>query len=272
VWTNIGGINNKGLEVGLTTVNVKKSSFTWESRFQFSMNRDKITKLYGGENDKDLGNSWFVGKPISAIYNYHVDGVWQEEDLFNKQILANYYPGQYKLRDLNSDGLITATNDRDVIGYGTPNYRVSINNNFSFKGFNLSIFINSIQGGDNYYLGNNYDAVVSGGTDQAYRINRSAVRSYWRPDNAVNNAPGMFYSPTIGHGVYESKSFVRLQDVSLSYNFNKHSLNNMGIDNFQIYVSGKNLYTWTEWSGWDPEISGNAPMMRSVIAGVKLSF
>jgi TonB-linked SusC/RagA family outer membrane protein len=272
VWTNIGGINNKGLEVGLTTVNVKHSSFKWESRFQFSINRDKITKLYGGENDKDLGNSWFVGKPISSIYNYYVDGVWQEEDLFNKKILANYYPGQYKLRDLNGDGVISASNDRDVIGYGTPNYRFSVNNSFSLKGFVLSVFINSIQGGDNYYLGNAYDNVVAGGTDQAYRINRPAVRPYWRPDNAVNNAPGMFYSPTVGHGVYESKSFIRLQDVSLSYNFNKNRLNNLGVNDLQIYLSGKNLYTWTKWSGWDPEISGNAPMMRSVIAGVKLSF
>lgn len=272
VWTNIGGINNKGLEVGLTTVNIKKSSFTWESRFQFSINRDKITKLYGGENDKDLGNSWFVGKPISSIYNYYVDGVWQEEDFFSKQIHTNYYPGQYKLRDLNGDGAISASNDRDVIGYGTPNYRFSINNSFSVKGFVLSVFINSIQGGDNYFLGNANDNVVTGGTDQAYRVNRPAVRPYWRPDNAVNNAPGMFYSPTVGHGVYESKSFVRLQDVSLSYNFNKHRLITMGIDNLQLYLSGKNLYTWTKWSGWDPEISGNAPMMRSVIAGVKFSF
>lgn len=272
VWANIGGINNKGVEFGLTTVNIKSSSFNWQSRFTFSMNRDKITKLYGGKNDQDLGNSWFVGKPISAIYNYRIDGVWQEKDLFNGSILANYYPGQYKLRDLNKDGKITATDDRSIIGYGTPNYRFAINNTFSYKNLTLSVFVNSIQGGDGYYMGGNYDAVVAGGTDQAYRVNRSAVRPYWRPDNAVNNAPAMFYSPSIGPGVYESRSFIRLQDVSITYDFGKSSLNSEGLNNLQIYVSGKNLYTWTKWSGWDPEISSNAPMMRSIIGGVKFSF
>lgn len=271
VWTNIGGIENKGIEVGLTTVNIQKS-FNWQSRFQFSLNRDKITKLYGGENDKDLGNSWFVGKPISAIYSYYVDGVWQEQDLFDGNIMTNYYPGQFKLRDLNNDGKITAADDRDIIGYGTPNYRFSVNNTFSYKKFTLSIFVNSIQGGNNYYMGNNSDAVVAGGTDQSYRVNRTSIRSYWRPDNPVNNAPGMYYAPPIGHGVYESKSFVRLQDVSLSYQFGKRILNQIGLNDLQIYVSGKNLYTWTKWSGWDPEVGDNSPMMRSVIGGIRLSF
>jgi TonB-linked SusC/RagA family outer membrane protein len=272
VWTNIGGIQNKGFEIGLTTVNVKTLSFNWQSRFQFSINRDKITKLYGGENDQDLGNSWFVGKPISSIYSYVVDGVWQEKDLFNKTILANYYPGQYRLKDLNNDGKITADYDRKIIGYGTPNYRFSINNTFNYKNFTLNIFINSIQGGNGYYLSNNYDAVVAGGTDTAYRINRPAVRSYWRPDQPVNNAPGMYYSPSVGHGVYESRSFVRLQDVSLSYDFGKLISKQIGFNNLQVYLSGKNLYTWTKWSGWDPEVSSNSPMMRSIIAGIKLSF
>jgi TonB-linked SusC/RagA family outer membrane protein len=272
VWTNIGGIQNRGIELGLTTENIKTLSFQWQSRFQFSLNRDKITKLYGGENDQDLGNSWFVGKPISSIYNYVVDGVWQEADLFNKTILANYYPGQYRLKDLNNDGKITASDDRKIIGQSSPNYRFSLNNTFSYKNLTLSIFINSIQGGNGYYLSNNYDAVVAGGTDTAYRINRPDVRPYWTPDRPVNNAPGMYYSPSVGHGVYESRSFIRLQDVSLSYDFGKEVSKKIGFDGFQVYLCGKNLYTWTKWSGWDPEVTSNSPMMRSIIAGFKLSF
>jgi TonB-dependent starch-binding outer membrane protein SusC len=271
IWTNLGGIENKGLELGITSINIKKPIFNWESRVVFSINRDKITKLYGGENDFDIGNSWFVGEPISAIYNYYVDGVWQEEDLFNNTILANYYPGMYKLRDLDGDGKISPTTDRAIIGYGTPNYRFGINNSFTYRNFSLSFFLNSIQGGNDYYLKNNYAAIVSGGTDYEYRVNRPASHPYWRPDLPVNNAPAMFYSPPQTHGVYEYRSFIRLQDVSISYDFKKETLGRLGFHNLQLYISGKNLYTWTKWSGWDPE-SNDTPIMRSVIGGMKISF
>lgn len=107
VWTNIGGIANKGIELALTTINIK-SPFRWETTFAFSLNRDKITKLYGGTEDKDLGNSWFVGKPISALYDYKMTGgLWTEQELYNRQITtAGFYPGQWRLADLNGDGAI----------------------------------------------------------------------------------------------------------------------------------------------------------------------
>ncbi len=271
IWTNIGGIDNKGIEFGLTTINVKRPNINWESRVVFSLNRDKISKLYGGKNDSDIGNSWFVGKPISSLYNYYVDGVWQEEALFNKSIQANYYPGMYKLRDLNSDGKITPTDDRAIVGYGTPNYRFGINNTISYKNLSFSFFLNSIQGGNGYYLSNNYSAIVAGGTDFEYRVNRPGSYSYWMPNNPVKNAPAMFYSPPQIHGVYEERSFVRLQDVSFSYSFGKRTLNSLGFNSLQLFISGKNLHTWTKWSGWDPESDGT-PLMRSVIGGVKFNF
>jgi TonB-dependent starch-binding outer membrane protein SusC len=271
IWTNIGGIENNGVEIGITSVNLKKPNLNWESRLIFSLNRDEITKLYGGENDFDLGNSWFVGKPISAIYNYFVDGVWQEEELYNKTILANYYPGMYKLRDLNADGKIAPADDRAIVGYQTPNYRFGINNTISFKNFSFNFFLNSIQGGNGYYMDNNYGAIVAGGTDFEYRANRPGSHPYWRPDQPVNDAPAMFYSPPQQHGVYQEKSFVRLQDVSVTYNFSEKVLGRIGLKSLQLYASGKNLYTWSKWSGWDPE-SSNAPIMRSVIGGIKTSF
>ena len=273
VWSNIGEIKNKGIEIGLTTRNIKNPLFSWETRFIFSLNRNKISKLYEGVTE-DLGNEWFVGKSIGAHYDYTVEGVWQEEDFFSGKINEGYYPGQYKLKSLNGDKIIDPDNDRSIIGYSTPNYRFGINNSFSLKNITFSFFLNSIQGGNGYYTDNNYEAVVAGGDDEAYRKNRTAIRPYWRPDRPVNNAPGMFYSPPVIHGVYESRSFVRLQDVSLSYDFKKALLEKWGFDNLQVYLSGKNLYTWTDWSGWDPEIynDANTPMMRSVIAGIKVSF
>ncbi len=101
VWTNLGGISNKGIELSLTTVNIDKQ-LRWETRFVFSLNRDKITKLYGGAEDKDVGNGWFVGEPISAIYDYKSDySIWTEQEFYNGDIkIPQTYPGHIKIMDL----------------------------------------------------------------------------------------------------------------------------------------------------------------------------
>ncbi len=269
VWTNIGGIKNHGIEISLTTQNIKTSNFIWTSSFAYSRVRNEITKLYD-DITEDIGNSWFVGEPISAIYGYNNIGVWQEEDLFNGTITNGFYPGQFKVKDLNNDGAITAEKDREIIGYSTPNYRISMNNVLTYKNITFSFFLNSVQGGNGYFMGSNSGALVAGGTDEAYRLNRTAVRAYWRPDAPVNNAPGMYYSPSINPGVYQDKSYIRLQDVSLSYDFSKNILTKLSLSGLQVYLSGRNLYTWTDWAGWDPEIG--APLIRSFIGGVKVSF
>ena len=274
IWANIGGIENKGIEVQLNTINLK-GAFSWKSNFTFSLNRDKIVKLYGGENDQDVGNSWFVGEPISAMYDYEMaGGVWTEDELYNKKTLAGWYPGQFKYVDRNNDGIINATYDRTIVGYKTPNYRFSINNELSYKNFTFSFLLNSIQGGNGYYIADNSSVTnVSWRSDDVYRINASAVRPYWTPDNGVNNATGVYNSPAVSSGVYESRSFVRLQDVSLSYNFSSRLLKNLKIENCSFFISGKNLYTWTKWSGWDPEIGvSNSPMMRNVTTGFRLTL
>ena len=288
IWANIGGIDNKGIELQLTTVNIK-GKLSWKSGFTFSLNRDKIAKLYGGDNDKDVGNSWFVGEPISAIYDYKMaGGLWTEEELYSGKTLAGWYPGQFKYVDQNKDGVINPTNDRTILGYKTPNYRFSINNEFSYKNFTFSFLINSIQGGNGYYLADNSAVVnVPWRSDDVYRINGSAVRQYWTPDNGVTNATGVYNAPAVSSGIYESRSFVRLQDISLSYNFNPKLLKSLKIDNCSFFVSGKNIYTWTKWSGWDPEVgtsnanltgdattarTDNSPMNRNITTGFRLTF
>ena len=104
VWTNIGGIANKGIELALTTVNIDKI-LRWETKFVFSLNRDKITKLYGGEEDKDIGNGWFVGEPISAMYDYKLaGGIWTEQEFYDGKItIPDTYPGHLKIIDQNGD-------------------------------------------------------------------------------------------------------------------------------------------------------------------------
>ena len=274
VWTNIGAIDNKGIELELNTINLT-GQLGWETNFVFSLNRDKISRLYGDKNDKDIGNSWFVGEPISAIYDYEMmGGLWTEADLYAGRTYDNWYPGQYKYVDQNNDGVIEPNNDRKVIGYRTPSYRFSINNTFNWKNFTFSFFINSIQGGKKYYQMNNASVVnVDWRSDNVLRINASAVRPYWTPENGVNNATGVYNSPAVSSGIYESRSFVRLQDVSLAYRFNQTVLSKLDIEALQVYIASKNPYVWTKWSGWDPETgTSNSPLMRNITAGFRVTF
>ncbi len=120
-------------------------------------------------------------------------------------------------------------------------------------------------------------------SDDVLRINASAVRPYWTPDNGVDNATGVYNSPAVTSGIYESRSFVRLQDVSLSYTFSPEIAEfSLKLQACQIYISSKNPYIWTKWSGWDPEVVGwnasdgntntNTPLMRNITAGFRVTF
>lgn len=283
VWTNIGAIDNKGIEFELTSINLK-GQLGWETNFVFSLNRDEITKLYGDENDKDVGNAWFVGEPISSIYDYQMaGGLWTEAELYAGQTYNNWYPGQFKYVDQNGDGIIEPNLDRKIIGYRTPSYRFSINNTLSYKNFTFTFFINSIQGGKKYYLQDNAAVTnVAWRSDDVLRINASAVRPYWTPDNGVNNATGVYNSPAVSSGIYQSRSFVRLQDVSLSYRFSPELLKKLKLSGCTFFVSSKNPYIWTNWEGWDPEVVGwtaadgntntNTPLMRNITAGFNVTF
>lgn len=271
VWTNLGELDNKGIEFELNTINLK-GSFHWESQFVFSLNRNKILKLYGNGNDKDIGNAWFVGEPISSIYDYHILGIWTEKELFNGNIYDGWYPGQFKYADLNNDGKIGPVYDREIIGYESPSYRFSINNSLSYKNFTLSIFINSIQGGKNYYLANNL-SMINPIYEFSFRKNVSAINPYWRPDKPTKNTTGIYNLPPIRSGVYQSRSFVRIQDVSIAYSLPDKVLNKLSLQKAQVYLSSKNPYVWTKWQGWDPEIGpSDTPLMRNLILGLRLSF
>ena len=207
----------------------------------------------------------------------------QTQTLYAGQTYNNWYPGQFKYVDQNGDGVIEPNNDRKVIGYRTPSYRFSINNTLTYKNFTLTIFLNSIQGGKKYYRLDNAGVTnVAWRSDDVLRINASAVRPYWTPDNGVTNATGVYNSPAVSSGIYQSRSFVRLQDVSLSYKFSQSILDRLNIQSLQVFIASKNPYIWTGWSGWDPEVLGwnatdgntntNAPLMRNITAGFRVTF
>lgn len=288
ILENIGEVENKGVEIGLTTMNIQSEGFRWETVFTFALNRNKLVKLYGGEQDFDIGNSWFTGEPINTHYGFNNLGVvWTEEEFFNGEVPEGFFPGYFKVEDvMTSEGndQYHPDDDRKILGSSDPNYRFSMLNTFSYKNFTLSIFLNAIQGGNDYYLSDATGLLVAGGTDFSRRNNRTAVRPYWRPDAPTTDSPGMYWPQQNAGPLLVDRSFVRLQDISLTYNLPQSALNTIGFSNMQIYLSSKNLATWTKWPGWDPEVVGrrnpedltqtqdNVPIMRSFILGINASF
>lgn len=271
VWSNLGKIANKGIDFEINSINIR-GDFNWTSKFTFSLNRNKILTLYGNGGDQDIGNSWFVGSPIQSIYDYKIMSVWQEKDLFDGSIYEGWYPGQFKYEDLNNDGKIEPVNDRKIIGYASPNYRFSLGNMLSYKNFTLSVFINSIQGGKKYYLANNF-SMVNPAYDFSFRMNTPAINAYWRPDKPTTNTTAIYNTPPVESGIYQSRSFIRIQDISLSYTLPSELLDKADIQSAQVYISSKNPYVWTKWQGWDPETgTSDTPLMRNVIFGLRLSF
>ena len=295
ILTNVGEVENKGFEIGLTSTNVRTSNFAWTTNFAFSRNRNKLTKLLGGENDFDIGNSWFTGEPINSIYGYENQGVtYTEQEFFAGQTPENFFPGHFKITDITtSDGndQYHPDDDRKILGYDDPNYRFGLGNTFNYKNFTLNVFINSIQGGNGYFLADPQN-LIAGGQDFARRSNQTAVRPYWTPDRQTPDAPGIFWSQPVSGPLLIDRSFIRIQDVSLSYNLGQALLDKLRLSSMSIYVSGKNLATFTKWTGWDPEIvdrqrnavdpdqdNGNPallnevrPLPRTILVGVSVSF
>ncbi|WP_268223779.1 SusC/RagA family TonB-linked outer membrane protein [Sinomicrobium oceani] len=281
ISTNIGKIENQGFELTLSTHNIRSEGFNWHSTFNFSTNSNKIKELIGRDADGDgieddlISSNLFIGKSIGAIYGYQTDGLYQIGD----DIPDGYFPGTRRIIDQNGDGTITPADDRVILGRTEPAYRFSVLNTFKYKGLSLRVFINAIQGGKNGYMDSSTNSIFV--NDNAVRYNWLNDIDYWSPANPGGDSPVFRSSPVINPEVYRSRSFVRLQDVSLSYQFDKNIIEKLGMDELQIFVSGKNLATWTKWKGWDPEpneprdrrlsIEGR-PVLKSYSLGLNITF
>ena len=277
VSSNIGEIRNRGLELTLTSRNIATPDFEWSTTFNISTNTNKIISLLGHDTDGDgkeddlAASGLFIGESTSAIYNYIIDGLWQ----LGEEMPKGYYAGNYKIRDTDGKEGIT-TDDRVIIGKEDPAYRFGLMNKFRYKNFSLSFFINSIQGGSDGYLGSNSSALHRGDTNNR-RWNKISelAADYWSPNN-----PNATYSRSTNSGAivptaYQDRSFIRLQDVNLSYNVPRSWIQRIGIENLDLYVSGKNLFTITDWKGWDPEANSNyfgRPVLRSFTFGLNITL
>lgn len=244
VFENMGQTNNKGIELTLNTRNIDKQDFKWESTVVFAANKNKIVDLYGDKKD-DLGNRWFIGKPISVVYDYRMEGVWQVgEDPSGQDATA--LPGDLKFADLNGDGKITPDADREVLGQTAPKWTGGLTNTFHYKNWNLSVFIQTVQG----VTKNNADLSYN---DEAGKRNLPQDVGYWTESNASNDRPSLAYRNVRGYGFPSDASFTRIKDVTLSYVFPQRILDKLHLGGLTMYVSGRNLHTFTNWIGWDPE-------------------
>ena len=290
IMSNVGEIKNRGFEITLNTQNIKTRDFEWTTQFNLSMNRNEITKLAGLDTDGDgkeddlTSSSLFIGESLSAIYDYTVDGIYQVGD----NIPDGYHPGNYRIVDINNDGKIDE-NDRSIIGRTDPAVRMGMLNTFRYKGITLSFFLNSVLGGDKSYQGkNSYAELVNDNTLRHNRLTEQ-VDNFWTPSNPDGIYALYHANPAINPFRYENRSFVRLQDITLSYDLPATWMKKIGMDGINLYVSGKNLLTFTGWNGWDPEpdmtyqdINGqnrrtgsryeDRPIMKSVTFGININF
>jgi TonB-dependent starch-binding outer membrane protein SusC len=292
IQTNVGQIDNTGFEANINYSIIRKKDFNWDGTIAFSTNKNKVATIRGidangdGVEDDLIASNLFIGKSIGVIYDYQLNGIYQ----LNDQLMDGFYVGTYRIVDQNKDNDITQLADRVILGKREPAYRWSLSNTFSYKGLSLFVFLNAVQGGKDGFLGNNNPFFFR--EDNTIRINGLKGIDYWSPNNPDGKYPRNVSGkqPKVAMAdtrYWQDRSFVRLQDVTLAYNIKSGLLKKAPLQSLNIFVSGKNLYTWTKWEGWDPEseapdangaiqaqglLVGGRPVLRAYTIGVNVVF
>lgn len=276
VTANLGKLRNKGIELTLNANIFKCDNFEWAASSTFSMNRRKIVSLYGDmvdildaegnivgkEEADDPENGWFIGEDPDRIWAYERVGVWQ---LGEEKEAAIYgcKPGDFKYKDQNGDGVMN-TEDKVFQGYKTPRYRWSMRNDFNFyKNFQFSFTLYSYLG---YYGSFNEAANYNEGSPYRYS---SYDLPRWTRENPTNDYAriGSYNAGTN----WVKKSFLRLDNISFSYNVPKNFLRRFSIQSMRLSITARNVAVWApHWSFWDPENGSLSP--RTFNLGVNFSL
>lgn len=283
ITSNIGEIQNKGIEFNLSSVNIISGDFKWNSEAAFSLNRNKVVTILGedknndGKEDNLISTGYFIGRSLGTIYTYKVTGMWQQADKDNGTIMTGMLPGTYKLEDVNGDGKITSDMDRQFIGNSKENFRWSLTNTFQYKELSLMVYLYSIWGGNGYFLSGNNTPYNDGGYVNTGAINHP-VYDYWTPTNTGAMFPRPNYANASYQGVkYFDRSFIKLQKVSLTYDFTK-MVKPFGINGLSCSLSADNLFTYApHWVGLDAETNtglnaNGVPSIRTYLFTVSLNF
>jgi hypothetical protein len=266
ILQNIGKTANTGIELGLTTINVQNKNFTWSTNLNLSGNTNKIVDLYGDGRD-DIANSWFIGQPINVIFGLKNDGVFKSQKEVDMSVQRTAKPGWVRVANVNGDTLINA-NDRTIIGREDPNFIWGITNTFKYKRFSLMVFVHGVSGvtrrnpfeDDNVF------------TDTRRNTTR---KDWWSVSNPNGNhfANDANANP-FGVNFYENASFVRIKDVSLSYEVPAEALRRLNINSCKFYLTGRNLATFSKFTALDPELTNQygLPLQKEFVFGLTITL
>jgi TonB-linked SusC/RagA family outer membrane protein len=274
---NVGSVKNKGAELSINTLNVQSGGFTWSSTLNLAANRNEVVAI----DDRDFieaggdrwgwavgGNSHLIkpGEPLGSIYGYNVMGLWQSGDvcdLVDPRPTLDCVPGELHLQDVNGDGRITP-DDRTIIGRADPDFYGGFNNSFVYGPLSVEAFMTFSVGNDIVNASNAFLMNASGQLNE-----RAEVLDRWTPENtdtdiprANSNRRTLLYSTLVEDGTY-----LRLQSMTLGYQLPESLLR--GARSARLYVTGQNLFTLTDYSGFDPEVNSlnGSPSARGLDVG-----
>jgi TonB-linked SusC/RagA family outer membrane protein len=274
---NIGSIKNRGVELSITSVNVQRGNLSWQSTLNLAANRNEVVAIDDREFIETGGDRWGwavggnshlikPGEPLGAIYGYDVMGLWQEGDicdLSRPRPTLDCVPGEYHIRDVNGDGQINP-DDRTIVGYADPDFYGGFSNSVTYGPFTLDALFSFSVGND---VVNASNAFLMNSTGQLNE--RTDVLERWTPSNTNTEIPRananrrtLLYSTLVEDG-----SFLRLQTVTLGIQVPERFL--VGASSGRFYITGQNLFTITDYSGFDPEVNSlnGAPSARGLDVG-----
>lgn len=263
-FANVGSVSNKGVEVLLTTKNIKSKNVNWETTFTFTKNVNKLESIYNQDQVSDIGNKLILGSELNPNYNYVYDGVWQESEAAQA---ASYgqAPGQARPKDLNGDGKFNQ-DDRTVIGNANPDWQGSLYSKLTVGQFDFNFSVITSQGQTVLSTFHQNFADVSDRGRQKIKMdyfiptNGTGIEANANNENPrpgpVATGAGAYWTSLFGY--YRDVSYVKIKNISLGYTFNSDLLKKLKMSNFRIYVNVLDPFVFTDFDGYDPEWAGSA--------------
>ena len=269
-FANIGKTANKGIDINITTVNIKQKNLMWTTTVNAAWQKERIEALSNGTQD-DINNNWFIGQSIGVIYGYKALGLWQKGDPAMAAFNANgnsFSAGSVRVADLNGDNKIDPNNDRTIIGSTRPRWVVGMSNTVTYKNWDLSIFL---YGRLNYMFngGGEGEAGRSVTRQVNYYTENNTNADFQKPIFNAGNAAGDPYFPALG---YYQASFIKIRNISLGYTFDNKSLGKSGISSLKAYFQMSNpgmLFSKIKYL--DMDVAGST-WNRGITFGINASF
>ncbi|HLT09078.1 MAG TPA: TonB-dependent receptor [Cyclobacteriaceae bacterium] len=253
VTSNIGSMENKGLELAVNTVNITKGDFTWTTDFNISLNKNKVIALTGGADIFSGSTIIREGEPVGSFFGFVHLGTWgtHEEDEAAKYLKK---PGDIKYEDVDGNGVIN-DNDRVIIGNGIPDGFGTLLNTFNYKNFSLTVDLQFMYGNDVLYR-SKHSAEDRQGIANSFKT----VLNAWTPDNQNTNIAELRpvsagYNTNNDTDRVREGSFIRGRNLLLAYNFTPAVLEKLHLKRLRVYGSAQNFFLSTKFEGYDPEVS-----------------